>query len=769
MKKHIAPIAILLVLALALSTARTAIAATPWLHTSGNWILDPNNNQVTLRGCSVVCPEYQTGTKNTNQIIDLIANSATGWFTRVVRLPVCTSGNAATDYALIDPIVQHCIAKGLYVIVDLHFVQDYGSAAGQVPQSQVLNFWNTIAPHYASSPNVIFEVYNEPVNPADWNTWKSYIQPVVNAIRAVAPNNLILMGSPQWSTFVNQAVSNQITGGNIVYVYHLYPNQGAPTTSFLDGKYGTAANSVPVVLGEFGWQNPGDSVTTGTTSGFGTPLKTYMEAHKNINWVAWVANNTETNWLPIMFDASWNLLGGDSYEGQFVHDWLNADQNDHQPSNPSAPPVPTGLTATAGNAQVALSWNASSGATAYDVKRSTVSGTGYATISSPTGTSYTNTGLTNGTTYYYVVAAKNANGSSANSGQVSGTPSAGATQAQIPFATTAPTIDGTVDSVWSTATAYALSKTTGTISSGTDLTATWKALWTSTNLYVLFDVTADDVKKNDSTAVYDDDSVELYLDADRNGGTVYDANDRQIQCGWGDATPLEGGGRGISGVSFAKADPTGTSYRVELKIPWSIEAFTPTNNAIIGVDAMVNDDDDGAGVDGKRIWNDGTNSAWNNPSLFGSGKLLAAPAGNTHGGTWAAKGVFTATPSWHNLWAYGNSVTPNTSYVASFWLKGSGSVVFRVYNGNWVSEIFSQTYAATSTWTQKSFTFNTGSNTQLTYALFDGGSVAGTLYVDDCFLGVSGGTNLLANSGFESGAASWNISAPAEWSILQNP
>jgi hypothetical protein len=88
----------------------------------------------------------------------------------------------------------------------------------------------------------------------------------------------------------------------------------------------------------------------------------------------------------------------------------------------SPPPAPAGLTATPGNAQVALSWNASSGATAYDVKRSTVSGSGYATVSSPTTTSFTNTGLTNGATYYFVVDAKNANGTSANSSQVSATP-----------------------------------------------------------------------------------------------------------------------------------------------------------------------------------------------------------------------------------------------------------------------------------------------------------------------------------------------------------
>jgi fibronectin type 3 domain-containing protein len=612
---------------LTLTLGSMGAAATPWLHTSGNWILDPSNNQVCLRGVSVVCPENQTGSKNTNQVVDVVANSATGWYARVVRLPVCTTGNAATDYALIDPVVQHCIAKGLYVIVDLHFVQDYGSGAGQVPQSQVLAFWNTIAPHYASSPNVIFEVFNEPINPVDWNAWKSYIQPVVNAIRSVAPNNLILMGSPQWSQLVNQAVSNQITGGNIVYVHHYYPIHGTPSTSLLDGLFGTAANSVPVVLGEFGWQNPGDAVTTGTTSGFGTPLKSYMEAHKNINWVAWVANNTETNWLPIMFDANWTVLGGENYEGQFVKDWLNADQNDHQPQTGGAPPVPTGLAATAGNAQVALSWSASSGATAYDVKRSTISGSGYATINSPTGTSYTNTGLTNGTTYYYVVAAKNASGSSVNSSQVSATPSAG-TQAQIAAGTAA--IDGTVEAAWSSAASYNIANiTTGTVSSTADLSGTWKGMWDAANLYVLADVT-DDVKKNDSTNTYDDDTVEVFVDGNNSKGATYDgSNDIQWLFGWGDAAVVEGSGPAgrTTGISFAKVDPTGTAYRLEIKIPWSTIGVTPAANALIGIDIQVDDDDDGSARDGKKAWWGTSDIAWQNPSTFGTGKLNAGGGG----------------------------------------------------------------------------------------------------------------------------------------------
>jgi fibronectin type 3 domain-containing protein len=97
------------------------------------------------------------------------------------------------------------------------------------------------------------------------------------------------------------------------------------------------------------------------------------------------------------------------------------------PVAPAQPPAtPTGLAATSGNANVSLTWNASTGATSYNVKRSTTSGGPYATIASPTTASFADTTVTNGTTYFYVVSAMNGAGQSGNSNQVSATPAGGA-------------------------------------------------------------------------------------------------------------------------------------------------------------------------------------------------------------------------------------------------------------------------------------------------------------------------------------------------------
>jgi fibronectin type 3 domain-containing protein len=90
--------------------------------------------------------------------------------------------------------------------------------------------------------------------------------------------------------------------------------------------------------------------------------------------------------------------------------------------NTTAPTAPSGLTTTAGNAQVSLSWTASAGATTYNVKRGSTTGGPYTTINSSSSTDFNDTGVTNETTYFYLVSAVNSAGESVNSGEKSATP-----------------------------------------------------------------------------------------------------------------------------------------------------------------------------------------------------------------------------------------------------------------------------------------------------------------------------------------------------------
>jgi fibronectin type 3 domain-containing protein len=139
--------------------------------------------------------------------------------------------------------------------------------------------------------------------------------------------------------------------------------------------------------------------------------------------------------------------------------------NGSNPSGATAPAVPTGVMATAGNAQVSLTWTAGANATSYNVKRSATTGGPYTTVSSPTAASFTDTGLTNGTAYFYVVSAANSAGASANSAEATAKPTAPAQAPAIPTGLTATASNGQVNLAWSasaSATSYNVKRSTTT-------------------------------------------------------------------------------------------------------------------------------------------------------------------------------------------------------------------------------------------------------------------------------------------------------------------
>jgi len=230
------------------------------------------------------------------------------------------------------------------------------------------------------------------------------------------------------------------------------------------------------------------------------------------------------------------------------------------------------------------------------------------------------------------------------------------------------------------------------VSSANDLSGTWRGMWDASNFYVFVDVT-DNVKINDSgVAWYDDDLVEIFIDANNSKGTSYDGvNDYQYVLRWSDPAVLETKLARTAGVTFARVG-TATGYRIEIKFPWSTLGLTPTTGSRIGLEVMVNDDDDGGARDRKVAWQGTTDGAWQNPSLFGVAELVP-PIGTGTGlrGDYYDNADFT-----------GTLLTRTEATVNFDWGNGSpdASMGVDTYSVRWTGQVqprFSESYTFSTT------------------------------------------------------------------------
>jgi len=331
----------------------------PALHTQGNQILDANGNTVVLRGVAIpdigVLFTEGNGISGVTGRIDEILGAA-GLDIRAIRLPVYPrtvpnngdptysplpypvgpaapgEAGAGTDLTaqqyiaqVLQPAVDYATSKSLYAIVDYHQIDNVTTGTSS---ADAVTFWTTVAPVFASYSNVLYEAFNEPIDSTGnagitaagaWTTaFTAAAQSWITTIRAGAPSNVIIVGSPSWSQYPDGALTAGLMGGNLAFTAHAYPSNWPGSMDAFQNRVAKAAMGEPVAMTEWGYQ-----------IGTATPNDTWaqnLQAFVNDggeSWTAWVA---DPSWGPPMFtrgaSAGVNSFNGLTDFGTFVQTWL---------------------------------------------------------------------------------------------------------------------------------------------------------------------------------------------------------------------------------------------------------------------------------------------------------------------------------------------------------------------------------------------------------------------------------------------------------------
>jgi aryl-phospho-beta-D-glucosidase BglC (GH1 family) len=227
--------------------------------------------------------------------------------------------------------VDDAIDVGIYVLIDWHIHNDPTNFT-----SEAIAFFQEMAAMYGSYPNIIYEICNEPEY-VSWNTVKTYANDVIPQIRSIDPDNIILVGTPNWCQDVDVVSDDPLTGyTNIMYSLHFYA--GSHSQSLRDKADYALIKGLPLFVSEWG-----TSDSTGGSNG-----NLYLtEAAVWANWM----NQTYRSWINWSFcnrsESSAALLAGVniggpweasdlSESGSYVNGLITAE-------DPTPAPTPTSM------------------------------------------------------------------------------------------------------------------------------------------------------------------------------------------------------------------------------------------------------------------------------------------------------------------------------------------------------------------------------------------------------------------------------------------
>ena len=191
------------------------------LSVSGNKIVDKNGEPISLRGMSLFWSQIKGKYYN----YDCVKWLRDDWKCTIVRAALGVEMadsidgylvNKEAEYQKIITVIDAAIDLGIYVLVDLH---DHHAHQNK---REAIEFFKKIATKYGDKPNIIYEIYNEPMQISWADDVKPYSEDVIKAIRELDPDNIIVAGTTTWSQDVDTAAMDPLNFNNIVYSLHFY-------------------------------------------------------------------------------------------------------------------------------------------------------------------------------------------------------------------------------------------------------------------------------------------------------------------------------------------------------------------------------------------------------------------------------------------------------------------------------------------------------------------------------------------------------------------
>ena len=186
------------------------------LSVKGTQLTDEHGNATVLNGVSYGWHNWWPRFYNKESVKWL----ATDWKCSVVRAAMGVEPKDAYiddpegSKAKIEAVIQGAIENNIYVLIDWH------SHSIKLAEAKV--FFAEMATKYGKNPHVIYELFNEPVKDS-WSLVKEYSIELIKTIRAIDPDNVILVGSPHWDQDIHLVADDPILGfTNIMYTCHFY-------------------------------------------------------------------------------------------------------------------------------------------------------------------------------------------------------------------------------------------------------------------------------------------------------------------------------------------------------------------------------------------------------------------------------------------------------------------------------------------------------------------------------------------------------------------